>query len=115
MSGLREGRAVLKKRPLTAVSRPEAAVGGLAIKPVARFPSILCQPQREVCLLPRRLGVQSASKPKKVVRASEEGAARPVVLPPVDQLPTLARCLKQGGRPPKPAGVCDRSADSQGK
>eukprot|EP00969_Alexandrium_andersonii_P188189 8315638-Alexandrium_andersonii.AAC.1 len=75
MSGLCEGRTVLKQRPLTPVSRPEAAVGGLAIKPGARFPGVLRQPKRELRLLPRRPGVQPASTPEKVVRASKEGAA----------------------------------------
>eukprot|EP00969_Alexandrium_andersonii_P058190 2563385-Alexandrium_andersonii.AAC.1 len=67
----------------------------------------MCQPEREVSLLPGRFGAQPAGTPQQVVSACEEGAARSVLLPAVDKLPGFGGCLEQGGRAPKPPGMSD--------
>eukprot|EP00969_Alexandrium_andersonii_P216723 9572315-Alexandrium_andersonii.AAC.1 len=72
MGGLREGGAVLKKRPLAAIGGPKPTVDRLVGEPGAGCLGVLSQPEGEVSLLPGRLGVQPAGKPKEVVGAGEE-------------------------------------------
>eukprot|EP00969_Alexandrium_andersonii_P250467 11069253-Alexandrium_andersonii.AAC.1 len=63
MGGLREGRAMLEKSPLAAVSRPVATVERLVGKPGAGLLGVLGEPESEVGLLPGRFGAQPPGKP----------------------------------------------------